>query len=243
MKKSSFIIATVFLFAVSSSFQSINAQEKSKEEKEKELQEAIIEQKKAMIDQKKAMEEQQKVQQQAQEEANKALEESQFEVQKSLERARAKIDDPEFRKSWRIYEDMGRNRSFSTGEPFVFAAPNMDVFLHNTNTDTERTTWDFSKSIKESSFSRDYVFEVESTAKSVIMSVSGDCKEGEIRIRVMMPNGKQFSEIVLDEFGILNWRKAITISDTENKDKTGAWKFEIKSSKASGYFKIFFQTS
>jgi hypothetical protein len=239
MKKSSIIIATVFLFAVSTSFQSIIAQEKSKEEKEKELQEVIVEQKKAMIDQQKAFDEQQKVQ----EEVQKALNESQVEVREALEKARIKIDDPEFRRSMKIYEDMGRTKMFSPDEPFVFAAPNVDVFYHNSHTDAERTTWDFSKSIKESSFSKDYVFDVEPTAKSVIMSVSGDCKAGEIRIRIMMPNGKQFSEIILDEFGNLNWRKSITISETENKDKTGNWKFEIKSSKASGYFKIFFQTS
>ncbi len=36
----------------------------------------------------------------------------------------------------------------------------------------------FRKPVKESSFSRDYVFDVEPTAKSVVMSVSGDCKAG-----------------------------------------------------------------
>jgi len=46
MKKSSLILAVIFLFSVCSSFQIVNAQEKSKEEKEKELQELIIEQKK-----------------------------------------------------------------------------------------------------------------------------------------------------------------------------------------------------
>ncbi len=29
----------------------------------------------------------------------------------------------------RIYEDMGRNRSLVNGEPFVFAAPNIDDVL------------------------------------------------------------------------------------------------------------------
>jgi hypothetical protein len=114
---------------------------------------------------------------------------------------------------------------------------------HFSNGNSERTTWDFSKSIKESSFNRDYVFDVEKSAKSVVMSVSGDCKEGEIRIKIIMPGGKTFSEVVIDEFGNLNWRKSLTITDTENQDKTGAWKFEIKSSKATGYFKIFFQAS
>jgi len=46
------------------------------------------------------------------------------------------------------------------------------------------------------------------------MSVSGDCKAGEIRIKIIMPNGKTYSDIIIDEFGNLNWRKSFTISDT-----------------------------
>ena len=239
MKRSSFIAAFIFLLAVCSSFQAVNAQEKSKEEKEKELQELIIEQKKAMIDRQKAQEEMHKAQQDMQ----KAEQEKQVVIEEAMAKAREKLDDPELRKAFRIYDDMGGHRSFSTGEPFVFAAPNLEVFYHNPTGDAERTTWDFSKAVKESSFSRDYIFDVEPTAKSVVMSVSGDCKQGEIRVKIVMPGGKTFSEIVIDEYGNLNWRKSLTISDTENKDKTGPWKFEIKSSKASGYFKIFFQTS
>ena len=57
-----------------------------------------------------------------------------------------------------------------------------------------------------------------------------------------MPNGKAYSDIIIDEFGNLNWRKSFKISDEENQDKTGAWKFEINSTKATGYFKISLQT-
>jgi len=48
---------------------------------------------------------------------------------------------------------------------------------------------DFSKSIKESSFSRDYLFDVD-LSSNVVMSVNGECKVGEIRIKIVMPNGK-----------------------------------------------------
>jgi len=74
------------------------------------------------------------------------------------------------------------------------------------------------------------------------MAVNGDCKEGEIRITIQMPDGKNYSDIVLDGFGNLNWRKSFNISETENQDKTGKWKFKIDSKKATGYFKISFQT-
>jgi hypothetical protein len=107
--------------------------------------------------------------------------------------------------------------------------------------DVQRTTWDFSKTVKDNTFSQDYTFDVEKTSKSVVMSVMGDCKSGEIRIRIIMPNGKSYSDILIDESGNLNWRKSFTISEKENQDKTGDWKFQITSTKATGFFKISLQ--
>jgi type II secretory pathway pseudopilin PulG len=236
MKKSSLIVAMIFLLATGTSFQRVNAQDKSKEEKEKELQiqEAIDNQKKAMADQKKAQEELQKV-----------LEDQKIEIDEAMKNYRFRWDDSsEYNKAFRIYEDFGRNRSYFNGEPFVIT-PGIDVFNHSMPFgmgDSERTSWDFSKSFKETTFSRDYTFDVESTVNTVVMSVNGDCKSGEIHIRIIMPNGKTYSDIIIDEFGNLNWRKSFVISETENKDKAGAWKYEISSSKATGFFKISLQT-
>jgi type II secretory pathway pseudopilin PulG len=231
MKKRFLLLAVIFLISTGLSFQQVNAQEKTKEEKEKELQiqEAINAQKKAMADQKKA-----------QEELQKAIEEQRGAMNEAINNYRVLWKDSDrFNRAFRIYEDMGRNRS-DWNEPFVWT-PGVDVFTHF-NGDSERTIWDFSKNVRESTFSRDYTFDVEPTVKTVVMAVNGDCKDGDIRIKIIMPNGKAYSDIVIDENGNLNWRKSFNISDSENKDKVGAWKFEINSSKATGYFKISLQT-
>jgi len=232
MKKITLITALIFLITLGSSYQKIGAQEKSKAEREKELQmqEAIDEQKKAMIDQKKMQEELQKNLQIQKEDMNKAMED-----------AKQKIDEARKNGTFRIYTDRG-NRSFEFAEPFVWSSPNVEMYLHSFSEDTERTTWDFSKSVKENTFSRDYTFDVEPTVGTVVMAVNGDCKSGNIRIKIVMPNGKTYSDIVIDEFGNLNWRKSFKISETENKDKAGAWKFEISADKATGFFKISLQT-
>ena len=215
------------------SFQRVEAQNKTKDEKEKELrmQEAIEQQKKAMV-------EQEKVQQ----EVSKVLDEQKIVIEKAVQEAQENVNAADLsRRRMRVYENSNGNRSFfNNGEPFVIS-PDVEFYGHSFD-DSERTTWDFSKSIKETSFSRDYTLDVESTVKTVVMSVNGDCKSGEIRIKIIMPNGKTYSDIVIDEFGNLNWRKSFSISDTENKDKAGAWKFDISSSKATGYFKISLQT-
>lgn len=234
MKKSSLILAIIFLLAMGFS-QTAGAQDKSRDEKqrEKELQEAIDAQKKAMIEQKKAMED-----------AKEAVEESKSETEKALKDLQIRVESPEFRDQiMKVYRDRsGGTRSWSSTDPFMFT-PGFDFYGHGfPGDDSERTSWEFSKSIKETSFEREYIIDVEKSVSNVSMSIVGDCKTGEIRIKIIMPSGKTYSDIVIDEYGNLNWKKSFNVSESENEDKTGPWKFEIKSSKAIGYFKISLQT-
>ncbi len=232
MKKIGLISAAIFLLALFVPFQGVNAQEKSKEEKEKELQmqEIINAQKRTMAEQKKA-----------QEEMIKEFKDQQYDLDEIMEDLRLRIDTNDFGRAIRIIGDRSRDRYNSSREPFIIT-PEVNVWTPFGLSDTERTTWDFSKSVKEKTFSRDYTFDVEPTVGTVIMSVNGDCKAGDIRIKIVMPNGKTYSDIIIDEFGNLNWRKSFKISDEDNQDKAGAWKFEIKSTEATGYFNISFQT-
>jgi hypothetical protein len=229
MKTIRFILIAVLMVSLSALNYPVQGQEQSKDEKQKELKvmQEIEQQKKAIADQKKAQEE--------------ALFHQQEDIEKAMQEAQKQIEAAS------KYGDMARsfrnNRNLQrfefNGEPFV--VPDVRIW-RPFDEDSERTTWDFTKSVKENSFSNDYSFDVEKTAKNVMMSVNGDCKSGEIRIKIIMPNGKTYSDIVIDEFGNLNWRKSFAISEDENKDKTGEWKFKVDANKATGYFKISLQT-
>jgi hypothetical protein len=234
MKKSGLLLIVIFLLTSAFSFQQMTAQEKSKEEKEKEfmIQKKIEEQKKSMADQKKAQEEALKNLQEAQENLDETLKDINVEVE--VENA-DKIDQDVRAHVKRI------DRSFRFDEPYVFTPGVEPFYPHAFNGDNESTTWEFSRKVKEKTLKSEYTFDVEKTSNSVVMSVMGDCKAGEIRIKIVMPSGKIYSDIVIDEFGNLNWRKSFTISDTENQDKAGSWKFVISSTKATGYFKISLQ--
>jgi hypothetical protein len=249
MKKYTNILIAVILILTISSLQNTIAQEKPKSEKEMEaeIQKAIELQKKAMAEQKKAIDDQKKV---IDEKVKvgalteiEALKEMQ-DLDKLVQEVQVNVESAgRGGNSIRVMTPRG-GRTFSYDEPFTFtSSPGMENFYgHSFGGDTERTTWDFSKTVKETTFSSDYTFDVEKTVKTVVMSVNGDCKAGEIRVKIVLPNGKNYSDIVIDEFGNLNWRKSFTISETENQDKTGTWKFQITSTKATGYFKISLQT-
>jgi hypothetical protein len=230
MKKSILFFIVVFLIASVSSLQQSSAQDKTREEKEKEMriQKTIDEQKKSMADQKRAQEEALKELQEAQEDLDSINVEVEIEASDMADRAvRAHVR--------RI------DRTIGFDEPYVFTPGVEPFYFHGFEGDNESTSWEFSRKVKEKTLKSEYTFDVEKTANSVVMSVMGDCKAGEIRIKIVMPSGKTYSDVVIDEFGNLNWRKSFSISETENQDKAGAWKFVISSSKATGYFKISLQ--
>jgi hypothetical protein len=230
MKKNCILSVVVLLITIGSSFQQVTAQEKTNTEMEIKIQKSIEQQKKAMNEQQKATEE-----------ANKIMEETNKEMDEVLKDIHVDVEDIDNEgKNIRIITKRGP-KHFSD-DNFLISSPDFMFNGHLLEGDSERTTWDFSRSVKENTFSKDYAFDVEKTVKTVVMSVMGDCKTGEIRIKIIMPNGKNYSDIVIDEFGNLNWRKSFTISETENQDKTGEWKFQIISSKATGFFKLSLQT-
>jgi hypothetical protein len=230
MKKSILLLAVFFLIPVCFSVQSLNAQEKTVTEKENEqkLQQAIDLQKKAMAKQK--------------------------EAEVKAKEAEAKADDAVVTAGDAVIElqrnndgmNFYRSRNRGAGATVFGSDEFSNGFafsnFYGRGGDQERTTWDFSKQVKETTFSRDYSFDVEASSNTVVMTVMGDCKAGSIRVKILMPNGKVYSDIVIDEFGNLNWRKSFTISEDENKDKAGEWKFKIDAEKATGFFKISLQT-
>jgi hypothetical protein len=227
MKKSSLFLMVAFLITICFSVQSITAQEKTVSEKEKEmkLQQALELQKKAMADQQKLMEAKSKELEKMAQEAEKKAATSSDAVSIYRGKVRSTGNDLE-----RFYD------------PYIISPGIAYPDYYGHRGDSEKTTWDFSKQVKETSFSRNYSFDVEESASTVVMSVMGDCKSGSIRVKILMPGGKVYSDIVIDEFGNLNWRKSFTISEEENQDKAGEWKFFIDAEKATGYFKISLQT-
>ncbi|MCX6259697.1 MAG: hypothetical protein NTY95_02515 [Bacteroidia bacterium] len=194
MKKIRFILIAVSLISFCALSGPVVAQEKSKEEKEKELrmQEEIDAQKKAISEQKKA-----------QIEVQNALQDSQKEVDKAMKEAQQQLEATDkYKDMVRVFRGTGDRSRFGV-EPFpvdqFMFTPGMEGFnWYSHSGDNERTSWDFSKSVKESSFSRDYVFDVD-LSSTVVMSVNGECKNGEIRIKIVMPNGKVYSDIMIDE--------------------------------------------
>ncbi len=98
------------------------------------------------------------------------------------------------------------------------------------------SSWNYSRQVMEATFSNELTMSADD-ASSVNLSVSGNCAEGSIVVTIIMPDGKQLSEVVLDENGSLNWRKNFEAGEG-NGWKNGKWIFRIKSKEAPGNLPI-----
>lgn len=228
---------TVLLFLMISVFSPVIAQEKpaADQEREEELLRAIDEQKKAINEQKRQFEDQKEEQERISRDINRRIREYGYDMD---------IETDENGNNVRIYRrgDRSFNMPGQIYIPEIPDVPDVPLNVFHFGDNSERTSWEFSKSVKENTYKKEYSFDVEKNTKSVSLSVSGDCRAGEIRIRILTPQGKTFSDVLIDEFGNTNVRKSFNISENENQDKTGEWKFLIDSKDATGFFRISFQT-
>jgi hypothetical protein len=199
-------------------FHPLSAQEKTNEQKGKELQlqQSIDQLKREMADQKQAM---------------------QDSIQNASEAMKSLNNQENYRSRGR-----GNRNPVNDFDPFMNGRRDDFQARFGREGESERTSWDISKQVNKSTFSKGYRIDVDQSSKSVVILVVGDCKSGEIKVSILMPEGKIYSETVIDASGTMNLRKSFSISDKENKDKIGEWEFKVRAKDATGFFRISIQT-
>lgn len=232
MKKVNLSIVVMFILTFWSLPQLLQAQYGKRNESEREIEilKDINSQKKSMYEELRKLED-----------MNRILKDRQIEIENILDNIDEQGLDSIVKRSKKIIIEKG-DFPFDDRNKYMRRPGSDQWFFSFGDSDGEKTSWNFSKSVKESSFSKEYEMNVEGSVKKVSMSVMGDCKSGVIKIGIFMPGGRKYSDIILDESGNLNWRKSFDISEGDNKDKTGDWKFKIDASKATGYFRISLET-
>ena len=98
------------------------------------------------------------------------------------------------------------------------------------------SSWNYSRQVMEASFTNEFTMSA-GDESNVNLSVSGDCAEGSITVAIIMPDGKQLSEVLIDANGSLNWRKNFEAGEN-NGWKNGKWVFKIKAKDATGNLRI-----
>ena len=123
---------------------------------------------------------------------------------------------------------------------FMYAVPHLeDFYLYNDMGHASKpgSSWNYTRQVLEATFTNEFTMDAGGDNGSVNLSVSGNCGEGSISVSIIMPDGKQLSEVLIDENGSLNWRKSLEENEG-SKWKNGKWIFKIKAKDATGNFRI-----
>lgn len=113
---------------------------------------------------------------------------------------------------------------------------NVYIFSGTGHKSKPGSSWNYSRQVMEATFTNEFTMSA-ADESSVNLSVSGDCAEGSMIVAIIMPDGKQLSEVILDENGSLNWRKNFEAGEN-NGWKNGKWVFKIKAREATGNLHI-----
>jgi hypothetical protein len=108
--------------------------------------------------------------------------------------------------------------------------------------DKPGSSWNYSRQVLESTFTNEFVMDSGGDNGNATLSLSGTCAEGVITVAIIMPDGKQLSEVIIDANGSLNWRKSFEAGEG-NGWKNGKWIFKIKAKEATGNFRISMTTN
>lgn len=99
------------------------------------------------------------------------------------------------------------------------------------------TRYSISKNLKEKSFEKEIVYEVDAETVSVRVGTNGSCTSGKITITIIRPDGKMESPVIIDDGGRISLSKSYTNKNKEMK-LSGMWKFKIKAENATGKYSI-----
>ncbi len=248
MKKRSYTIiicaVAIILSTAAASGQNVPPTAEQQKQKEAEIQKKL---------QTMSEEEQQKLKQVVQEAKKKGI--SEQEIKKKVAEIEAASEDRkrDYERQFRDYEDMRMNVEVITKDldrdfP-VMVLPDEKVFKYVTPSTRDfyvysshgygnkpGSSWNYSRQVMEATFTNELTMTA-GDESNVNLLVSGDCAEGSITVSIIMPDGKQLSEVVLDENGSLNWRKSYEAGEN-NGWKNGKWVFKIKAKDATGNLRI-----
>jgi hypothetical protein len=126
-------------------------------------------------------------------------------------------------------------------EKIVIPHPGEQVFVKTFNKNKEMSELVLSKNFTGESLETSKVFNVETNASFLEITLSGSTKSGRIFIKLVMPNGKDLKIIEIDSASDVRWSRSIDLTD-KSGNYSGEWKLIINTEKADGSYRLHIST-
>jgi hypothetical protein len=78
-------------------------------------------------------------------------------------------------------------------------------------------------------------FSIEKGVKRIKIDVEGMVEYGVIKITLMLPSGKVYTDLSIDDSADMSWSTAFSV-DESNPDYFGTWKYQVKATEAEGEY-------
>lgn len=242
------ILSSAGIYAQDSSQKVSDEKQKQAElQKQDELKKQAELQKKAEYQKQQALNEELKMKQADLEAKRKEIQEKMAEIEAGNDAAKDKY----YEWAYEEFDDLSRHaRDVTRKMPFI-VVPDVPDISHVYSYDSgdniylyrgrdigskPGSSWNYSRQVMEATFTNELTLSADDS-DNVNLSVTGNCAEGSIAVAIIMPDGKQLSEVILDENGSLNWRKSFEAGE-ENGWKNGKWTFKVKAKDATGNLRI-----
>jgi len=126
----------------------------------------------------------------------------------------------------------------STGSPHVISKDG--YFFVNSGAQSS-SQLSISKSYSGETKKNDGSFEVDKSTKNVSVRLNGNVEEGSITITILLPGGKEFKKLTIDDSANISFSQSLTIAEDETK-YYGNWNYTIDARSAVGQYQLMIHT-
>lgn len=167
-----------------------------------------------------------------------------------LERQHEEMKEQEihFREQQIVHEELARGtgstRSSSRARVVYRTPGDSDYFFISSGDEGgNQSQITLRNSFKGTSDSSSGKFEVDETTRHFRLMIRGKVNSGEIRIKLLYPDGKVFKEQIINASAEVTMTQSIVIKEASSSKYYGSWTYEVKADKAQGDYTLSISTN
>ena len=98
-----------------------------------------------------------------------------------------------------------------------------------------------SKRYNGQSIDKQGTFEIDDEIRKLKLSIEGEVNSGSIKISLILPDGKPYKSLTMDDSADIHWSESLNIKEGETK-YYGTWKYRITTKVADGSYHLSINT-
>ena len=98
-----------------------------------------------------------------------------------------------------------------------------------------------SKRYNGQSIDKQGTFEIDDEIRKLKLSIEGEVNSGSIKVSLILPDGKSYKSLTMDDSADIHWSESLNIKEGETK-YYGTWKYRITTKVADGSYHLSINT-